>query len=92
MQQPMTQVEVFVGPAIPPAARVHLMDDKQFELFVQSWMGQIAPRYFGVDCFGGPGDMGRDVIGWTTDKKCLGPWDNVQCKHLIRSLSPAQHY
>ena len=32
--------------------------------------------------------MGRDVIGWTTEKKCLGPWDNVQCKHLNRSLSP----
>ena len=64
------------------------MDDNAFEVLVQNWMGRIAPRYLGVERFGGPGDMGRDVIGWTTDKKCLGPWDNVQCKHLNRSLSP----
>jgi hypothetical protein len=88
MHQPMTQAEISSGSPIPPAARVYLMDDKEFEVLVQNWMEQIAPHYLGVSCFGGPGDMGRDVIGWTTDKKCLGAWDNVQCKHLNRSLSP----
>jgi hypothetical protein len=87
--QPMTQTEISAGPPIPPAARVHLMDDKTFEILVQNWMGRIASQYLGIERFGGPGDMGRDVIGWTTDKKCLGPWDNVQCKHLKRSLHPS---
>lgn len=86
--QPMTQTEVTSGPPIPPAARVHLMDDKAFEVLVQNWMGRVAPQYLGVERFGGPGDMGRDVIGWTTPQKCVGVWDNVQCKHLNRSLSP----
>lgn len=85
----MTQAEVSAGPPIPPAARVHLMDDKSFEVLVQNWMTRIAGHYLGIERFGGPGDMGRDVIGWTTDKKCLGPWDNIQCKHLNRSLSPS---
>jgi hypothetical protein len=87
--QPMTFNEVAGGPAIPPAARVQLLDDQAFEALVRAWMARLEHRYKGVERFGGPGDMGRDVIGWETDNKCLGPWDNVQCKHLKRALGPA---
>ena len=87
--QPMTLSEVTAGPLIPPAARVQLMDDKAFEALVRAWMVRLANRYKGVERFGGPGDMGRDVVGWDSDEKCLGPWDNIQCKHLGRSLAPA---
>jgi hypothetical protein len=73
----------------PASARVHLMDEDSFELLVQNWIQRIASQYLGIEHFGGSGDMGRDVIGWTTEKKCLGPWDNIQCKHLNRSLSPS---
>jgi hypothetical protein len=86
----MTQTEIAAGPPIPPAARVQLMDDKAFEILVHAWMAGLTKKYKGVDRFGGPGDMGRDVVGWTTDKKCLGPWDNVQCKRLADPLAPSQ--
>jgi hypothetical protein len=76
--QPMTINEVAGGPAIPPAARVQLMDDQAFEALVRAWMARLEHRYKGIERFGGPGDMGRDVIGWETDNKCLGPWDNVR--------------
>ena len=85
----MTLNEIAGGPAIPPAARVLLMDDRAFEALVRAWMASLANRYKGVERFGGPGDMGRDVIGWDTGDKCLGPWDNIQCKHLARVLGPA---
>src|SRR4051812_16466183 len=87
--QPMTLNEIAPGPAISPAARVQLMDDQAFEALVRAWMASLAGRYKGVEHFGGPGDMGRDVIGWDTDQKCLGPWDNIQCKHLTRVLGPS---
>jgi hypothetical protein len=86
---PMIQSEVAAGPPIPPAARVQLMDDQAFEAFVHAWMARLEGKYKGVERFGGPGDMGRDVIGWTTDQKCLGVWDNIQCKRLNVPLSPA---
>lgn len=87
--QAMTLSQAILGPAIPPAAHVQLMDDKAFEDFVRAWMVRLEPSYKGVERFGGPGDMGRDVVGWTTDNKCLGIWDNVQCKHLNKPLAPA---
>lgn len=86
----MTQAEIAAGPQIPPAARVHLMDDTTFEKLVHAWMARLKDKYKGVERFGGPGDMGRDVVGWTTDKKCLGPWDNIQCKRLDSPLAPSQ--
>jgi hypothetical protein len=87
--QPMTMTEISGGPAVPPIARVQLMDDQAFEALVRAWMARLTNRYMGVERFGGPGDMGRDVIGWETDSKCLGIWDNIQCKHLQRALGPA---
>ncbi len=85
----MTRSEISAGPPIPAAARVQLMDDKSFEKLVHEWMARLKSKYLGVERFGGPNDMGRDVIGWTTAKKCLGPWDNIQCKRLSDPLSPS---
>jgi hypothetical protein len=67
-----TQTEIIAGPPIPAAARVQLMDDVAFESFVRAWMVRIAGRYLGVERFGGPGDMGRDVVGWLTDFRTDG--------------------
>jgi hypothetical protein len=54
--QPMTLSEVALGPPIPPAARVQLMDDKAFEALVRAWMASVAKAYKGIERFGGPGD------------------------------------
>jgi hypothetical protein len=88
--RPMTRTEILAGPPIPPVARVQLMDDASFEALVRAWMARLSPRYLGVERIGGPGDMGRDVIGWTSAAKCKGEWDNVQCKRLDRVLAPSQ--
>jgi hypothetical protein len=78
------------GTPIPPVARVRVMDDGAFEGLIQVWLSQLKAKrgYLGVLRFGGAGDMGRDVIGWTSDKKCEGAWDNIQCKHLAKPLAP----
>ena len=78
------------GTPIPPVARVRVMNDGAFEGLIQIWLSQLKIKrgYLGVLRFGGAGDMGRDVIGWTTDKKCEGIWDNIQCKHHTKPLAP----
>jgi hypothetical protein len=86
---PRTGKTVLMQNIAQPAARVLLMDDQAFEDLVRTWMVRLQPGYKGVERFGGPGDMGRNVVGWTTDSKCVGTWDNVQCKHLNRALGPA---
>jgi hypothetical protein len=87
---PLTTItQAILGLPIPPAARVQLMDDQAFEHLVRAWMVRLQSGYIGVERFGGPGDMGRDVVGWTTSNKCLGIWDNIQCKHLNKPLGPA---
>ena len=35
---------------------------------------------------GGPGDLGRDVIGLCSSEACQGVWDNFQCKHYETTL------
>jgi hypothetical protein len=78
------------GKPITPVARVRVMDDDAFEALVQVWLSKLKSKrgYLDVMKFGGSGDMGRDVIGWTTKDKCEGPWDNVQCKRLGKAFSP----
>lgn len=80
------------GRQIPAAARVRLMDDDAFEEFTKAWVETLkqSGAYLGVMRFGGSGDMGRDVIGWTTKDKCNGDWDNFQCKRLKAPLPPSK--
>ncbi|WP_149341971.1 ABC-three component system protein [Neorhizobium sp. P12A] len=37
--------------------------------------------------WGETGDLGRDVVGYVTDNRHEGPWDNFQCKQLKKRLS-----
>jgi hypothetical protein len=43
-----------------------------------------------VQRFSGPGDMGRDVVGYLTKSRHEGPWHNYQCKQYARTLQTAR--
>jgi hypothetical protein len=45
--------------------------------------------YHAVKRLGGPGDLGRDVIGLCSPEACQGVWDNFQCKHYETTLGVA---
>ena len=60
------------------------LDDKQLERFVRDWIALKKDEYFEVRGFGGAGDLGRDVVGFVTDKRHEGPWHNYQCKQYVR--------
>jgi hypothetical protein len=63
---------------------VSAMDDSQLEEFVRRWVSK--KQYHQVQRFSGPGDMGRDVVGYISAKRHEGPWHNYQCKQYGRTL------
>lgn len=66
-----------------------LMDDDELELFCRAWTDKKS-GYVEVKRFAGAGDMGRDVVGFLTDKRHDGLWDNYQCKQYRKAVSRSQ--
>lgn len=65
------------------------LDDKELERFVNDWIGTKVTAYPDHKRFGSGGDMGRDVVGYLTDRRMSGGWDNFQCKQLLKPLTAA---
>jgi hypothetical protein len=62
--------------------------DDELEKFVREWALQ-KKEYTEVERFTGPGDMGRDVVGFLTKQRHQGPWHNYQCKQYGKTLPTA---
>ncbi|MGU3420840.1 ABC-three component system protein [Methylobacterium sp. D54C] len=65
------------------------MDDDELEIFCRAWVEKKS-GYIEVKRFAGTGDMGRDVVGFATDQRHDGPWDNYQCKQYRKGVSRSQ--
>lgn len=74
------------GLPVHPEDRIRLFSADQWERFVQEWVDSLRDEYQMVERCGGAGDMGRDVIA--TVKGGNGAWDNYQCKHYEKALTP----
>jgi hypothetical protein len=61
------------------------LTDEELEAFVRQWC-EHKKEYPEVQRFTGPGDMGRDVVGYQTKNRHDGPWHNYQCKQYGRTL------
>jgi hypothetical protein len=62
-----------------------IMDDDELEQFCRQWVEALL-EYAQVHRFAGPGDKGRDVVGFLTPQRHEGPWDNYQCKQYRERL------
>ena len=62
------------------------LDDVELEKFVREWADQQKVKYLSVKRFAGAGDMGRDVVGFTSNIKHDGDWVNYQCKQYGKSV------
>ena len=62
------------------------LDDEDLERFVRDWIARKTSSYVEVQRFSGAGDLGRDVVGFLTDRRHEGPWHNYQCKQYGRTL------
>jgi hypothetical protein len=61
------------------------LDDVQLEQFVRAWVSKKI-GYFSVELLSGPGDRGRDVVGFVTSKLHEAEWHNYQCKQYGGTL------
>lgn len=65
-------------------------DATEWEVFIHGWQSGLKMKYLAVRRLGGPGDLGRDVVGFVDDKKFDGVWDNYQCKHYRTLLQSTE--
>lgn len=80
---------VNVGVPIPKAVRVNSFSPEQWEEFIEEWASGLTSGYLKVRRFGGAGDKGIDIAGFATEAGLKGGWDNYQCKHYDRPLTPS---
>ncbi|MBV8254833.1 MAG: hypothetical protein JO154_19690 [Chitinophaga sp.] len=62
------------------------LTDDDLEKFVLDWVDQQKSKYVRSQKFSGPGDAGRDVVGFLTKEYHSGPWHNYQCKQYAKKL------
>lgn len=65
------------------------MNDDDLEKFCLAWVEKKS-AYVEVKRYAGPGDKGRDVVGFLTDQRHGGAWDNYQCKQYRRGIERTQ--
>lgn len=82
-----TPAQVGSGVNFPIAKLIELLEPGQWEEFTEEWAHSLK-QYTEVERWSGPGDMGRDIIGFSSDQKFDGPWDNYQCKRYTLKLAP----
>lgn len=68
------------------AALITALSDVDLERFVGNWLKHRVKQYHSHERWSGPGDMGRDIVGYTSPERHEGPWDNFQCKQLTKRL------
>jgi hypothetical protein len=69
------------------AVQIHTLPDERLEALVSDWLAYRVKDYHSRERWSGPGDMGRDVVGYVSAAKHDGEWDNFQCKQLATRLS-----
>lgn len=81
----LTQHDITFGTDIDPIKRMAIFSADEFENFIQLWVKETLEKsYINVFKCGGAGDKGRDVIAYIDKER----WDNYQCKHYDKALSP----
>lgn len=77
------------GVPIPKTRRVELFSSGEWEEFTEEWATSLSANYAHVVRFAGAGDKGLDVVGFISDERFSGGWENYQCKHYDHPLSPS---
>lgn len=83
----MALSETYESYGLTPQQIISCYADDQWEKFIEEWMYGFDPPYTHVARLSGPGDMGRDVVGYLGEPSSNCEWDNYQCKHYGRPLS-----
>lgn len=77
------------GLPIPKVMRIRTFSPDDWEDFIEEWSTSLSGTYVKVRRFGGSGDLGVDIAGFTSENGFQGDWDNYQCKHYGHPLRPS---
>ena len=86
--------QVSGGIPMPPVRLLQIMSPDEWEGFTEEWLSfhKTKGTYQSIKRFSGPGDLGLDVIAFTTADGFAKPWDSYQCKHYDHALMPTDVY
>lgn len=84
------QLSSRVAPAgVSLAAQLSNYSADDWEEFISEWALGFEPKYVHSERLAGPGDKGRDVVGYLCMPYQESEWDNYQCKHYSSPLQPS---
>jgi len=85
-----TAGQVLTGIPVPPVRLLQVMSPDEWEDFTEEWLSyhKTQGAYHSIKKYSGPGDLGLDVVAFTSEKGFAEPWDSYQCKHYNHALSP----
>jgi hypothetical protein len=89
-----TAAQLAGGNPIPPVRLLQVMSSNDWEGFIEEWLTFHKGKgtYHSVRRYSGPGDLGLDVVGFTSDVGFEEPWDSYQCKQYDHALRPGDVY
>jgi hypothetical protein len=79
---------VAFGVTIPKQKRLEILDEDEWEAFVEEWATSLKDQYPYVKRHSGPGDKGLDVVGLLVSEQLADGYDNYQCKHYDHAKTP----
>ena len=90
----LTASQVAGGIPIPPIRLLQVMSPEDWELFTEEWLSfhKNNGTYKSIKKYSGSGDLGLDLVAFTTDGGFEEPWDSYQCKHYDHALFPNDIY
>jgi hypothetical protein len=89
-----TAAQISGGIPIPPVRLLQVLSPEDWEAFTEEWLSyhKAQGTYQSVRRFAGPGDLGLDVVAFTSANGFSDPWDSYQCKHYDHALEPNDIY
>ena len=86
--------QVSAGIPIPPVRVLQVMSADEWEAFTEEWLfhHKAQGTYKAIKRYSGPGDLGLDVVGFSTSSGFADSWDSFQCKHYDHALTPTDVY
>ena len=85
-----TAAQVAGGIPVPPVRLLQVMSPEDWEGFTEEWLTFYKSKgaYYSIKRYSGAGDLGLDVVAFTSKEGFTKPWDSYQCKHYDHALEP----
>lgn len=90
----ITAAQVMSGVPIPPVSLLPVLSPDDWEQFTHEWLSyyKSSKKYQDIKKYAGAGDLGLDLVAFTSAGGFDSTWDSFQCKHYDHALRPGDIY